>query len=368
MRKSPYKKRKRTHNFYSNDQHSVTMALYIGFRHWFHTAVHVAFALWRLLWFRTQYHFENPKYPDPTTIFNIPEELFLLVYARLRVADRVCLVLTCRRLYCKLGSEALSHPDLTLLIDNGLVKYENGFPPRTELLRRLERDNHHEWRYCVGCHILHKPSTFSKGIDYPKYSPRLFTYRICGMAKVLQTQVIKICSCIQISPRDKLSLIEYLKTISQDGPITFSKTEMKGRLRTLFQLDTCGYDGIARLRHTCLVVDHPRAKILLSIKASLGDGDRLVVHSEYLSSASGTQLPEVEFLVTRPSEMVHNPPQPSTEDDMQTLFEIWEAFRTWHDKRNIPLLTNGQYTCDLGNDDGLPSIWREGNVFRHYPI
>lgn len=145
---------------------------------WFDTAIDRVSNSWKDSWHRIRRRYcsltSRARASLIVQIVDIPDELLLTIYDHLRVADRVCLALTCRTLYHKIGRWALNHPDLTLLIDNGLVKYKDGFPPRTELLRRLEKDHHDRWLHCAACHILHRPSVFPPGrFDYPSYyTPR----------------------------------------------------------------------------------------------------------------------------------------------------------------------------------------------------
>lgn len=66
-----------------------------------------------------------------------------------------------------------------------------------------------------------------------------------------KTGVIKkLRSCIQVTFRDKVRLIGYLKTVSQSAQKVSSQKpeELRGHLRTLFTRNMSN-NGIARLSH-----------------------------------------------------------------------------------------------------------------------
>jgi F-box domain len=90
---------------------------------------------------------------DLISILGIPNELLLLIFNNLETVDQACLALSCWTLYHKIGPLVLDHPDLSSLLPAG--DWRLIYPPRTEFLRRLEKDHHKRWLYCVVCRTLY---------------------------------------------------------------------------------------------------------------------------------------------------------------------------------------------------------------------
>jgi hypothetical protein len=139
--------------------------------------------------------------------------------------------------------------------------------------------------------------------------------------------------------------------------------ELGGHLRILFTLNMSN-NGMARLSHKCLIVDHARIIIRLNITVGLDDRHHLVVHSEYECLSSGT-LPmpsEMKLLSDYSLQMVNRIPTTSiiTVICMQStrpsgLGMMKETFR--------------RCMRELGDDSYLANCtWTDQCTCHHYPI
>jgi hypothetical protein len=215
---------------------------------------------------------------DRILILAVPNELLLMIFGNLETADQACLALSCQVLYHKVGPLVLGHPDLSLLIAPGPQPLL-GFSPRMELLLRLEKDHYRRWLYCATCRKLHSPSEF-EGMDrinnalaYPsEISPR----RRCTSTP----GIVELCPCIQLTFRQKVRLIRYLKALSHGNDSQDSPSIHYGRLRA-FKANKGGPETARYLTHGCSILDHPLGVIKITINAYLDKWDHFVVQAKY---------------------------------------------------------------------------------------
>jgi hypothetical protein len=203
---------------------------------------------------------------DRISILGIPNELLLLIFNNLEIVDKACLALSCWTLYYKIGPLVLDHHNLLSLLTIA-SNDQHRIPPRTELLRRLEKDYHKRWLYCTACYTLHPRSEFS----------RLGT---CG--PIWKLGVVDLCPCIQLTFRQKVKLIRYLKALSQntDHENTSQNSIMHGRLRA-FKVEEGNEGGPINLSHECSISGHLLEIIKIKMNAYLTDEDHLVVETNY---------------------------------------------------------------------------------------
>jgi hypothetical protein len=214
------------------------------------------------------------------SILGIPNELLLLIFYNLEIVDQTCLALSCRTLYHKIGPLVLDHPGLSTAGDRHCKRRS----PRSELLRRLEKDLHRRWIHCTACYTLHPPSEFTDGFNSLHYSPEYFTRRTC-MPEYSKLGFVELCPCIQLTFRQKARLIRYLKTLSRntDHENTSQNPIMHGRLRA-FKVDVRNEGGLKKTRylsHECSISSHPMGIINVKMNAYLSNTDHFVVETKY---------------------------------------------------------------------------------------
>jgi hypothetical protein len=212
----------------------------------------------------------------------VPNELLLLIINNLEMVDQTCLALSCWTLYHKIGPLVLDHPDLSLSLTADICPCTS---PRSELLRRLEKDHYKRWIHCTTCYTLHPPSEFIGVYNFLGYWPCSFFSRHCQ-----SSGVVDLCPCIQLTFRQKVRLIRYLKALSQntDHENASQNPIMHGRLRA-FKVDMGnkgGPKGTRYLSHECSISNNPLGIIKIKMNAYLSNEDHFVVETKYEVSGS----------------------------------------------------------------------------------
>ncbi|KAN0070420.1 hypothetical protein V8E54_011289 [Elaphomyces granulatus] len=221
------------------------------------------------------------------SILDIPNELLRLILSNLDIADQACLALTCWASYHRVGPLVLDHPRLKS------VQYASYYLAiattcaRIEFLWRLEKDHHKHWLYCAACFTLHPRSefadcTYQDNVDYNiSYNNKSCTTR--------GSRIVELCPCIQLTFRQKVRLISYLKALrsrNEDDSII-----MRGPGRLLRQAFKVDVEGPGRdeleeqttryLSHECSILDDALGIIKIKVNAHLGDEDHLLVRTQY---------------------------------------------------------------------------------------
>lgn len=148
----------------------------------------------------------------------------------LSIVDQVCLSLSCKTLYAKLGEIAknsqLAFPRL-LHIRIPIFCVNSPSVPRNQLLVRLQ-DRH--WSYCSECLKLHPRREFKRWL-----LPSSPWRRSCSD----HAGIVDICPCISLTVRDREKIFERLKSSVKPEVSKF------GAFNSFF------VNGIASLGHSC---------------------------------------------------------------------------------------------------------------------
>lgn len=194
----------------------------------------------------------------------IPPEIVRVIFTFLSIPDQICLSLTCRYLYAcflsfldaqKLHFHQLLPPETRPMLCRNVDTEKQ---PRIQLLCQLGNSR---WKYCSECWNLHRHSAwhapwFIWGSKEPRYlySPLLYGRYGC----MPYAGKVDICPCLTITFRDKLSLMETIKSVQEKIHDGYE-----------YYYDNIIYhQSFSELRkfigHNCTFTSHPLAKVQIN--------------------------------------------------------------------------------------------------------
>ncbi|KAI9375364.1 hypothetical protein BJX61DRAFT_539920 [Aspergillus egyptiacus] len=209
-------------------------------------------------------------HPD-SLLLTLPLNIFLQsILPLLPLISKVCLALTCKRLYGILSPLLLPHPRLAWPRLLATRSYENPLNQphheRNQLLLLLEDPA--RWMYCSACLKLHPPSRFRTYEIQDHFEP---LDRTCESSQ--SCGVVDLCPCLALTFSDRIGLEKWLRTGTAD-------TLLPDRVRRAFQRSVVD-GGKAGLIHLCSKTDHADLFLSMDMIVTLDERDYLMRQTRY---------------------------------------------------------------------------------------
>lgn len=219
---------------------------------------------------------KQKKIQSDHPMFKLPNELWLMIFSSVPLESQACLALTCKTLLGRLSwvikNEELCFPRVKFDIWDR-ARFSVSTNARNRFLVRLQ-DRH--WAYCSLCMKLHPAQEFGN-FQLARSADR----RRCMSLR--KGGIVDLCPCIKLTFRDKLRLLDHLK----------SRNKIGLGLWTLPVNGNTGIDskqGVTSVVHECTITDDPWVTVKVKIIPVLLKG-YLVAISSYTIDLNTSNLP-----------------------------------------------------------------------------
>ena len=241
-------------------------------------------------------HRQKPKDPKPTAIFSLNDDLLRIIYEPLPIIDKVCLSLSCKRLFDLFGTIG-KHEDLSfsrlLHLRVPILCVNSNHVPRNKLLLKLEN---RRWLYCGDCLKLHPRKEFPRSALKDTWAS---LHRSCSS----NAGIVDLCPCISLTMRDCERIVALLKSSSTKSGTKYGLLEFqRGTGTGKGQESGSLHIGTSRFFHRCTYLGSSGSEINCSFHLYIEKRHGLKAQFEYTMPAASNleSLPSHEFLLICP--------------------------------------------------------------------
>lgn len=210
-------------------------------------------------------------YGEKCWIFELPNELLLMVFELLSLPSKACFALTCKPFLSMFGavlkSKEFAFPHINVNSLGG-TELDNDCRARAELLLRLQADPWWgpSWKYCGACLKLHSRDQFS-ALPPGYYEPPP------EQTECKSPGIVALCPCIHLNASEKVRLIKELETGKVKNASNWHKCSIDyPNVGNVWDSDECDSDDS----------DGEDVTVKITIALSLTKLGELVVRTRYV--------------------------------------------------------------------------------------